>query len=273
MITRHDHYLCEYDKAEFSHAGDLGDIIWGTSAIRLWLERSRKEKAKLYLFDAPGRTTHTMDKARAELIAPLLNAQPWLQVMWSPVPVLSDLNGFRDHCRNAATIAGSHLCAIGMDGGGAHTDAVSRRWLDVPPPATALPPEWQVVFVRTHRYKSHDFPWRQIVDWFGPQAVFLGLECEYKDFVRDHPRAATVPHVVTNDFLAAAQIIDHAKLFVGNQTSLFGVAEALKKPRVLESFAPCRNCEYGSRNCLPLHPGMRVTAERILELLDAPHTV
>jgi len=48
-----------------------------------------------------------MTAARAAVIAPLLNAQPWLNVEWSPLPVISDLNGFRDHCRAAATIAGS----------------------------------------------------------------------------------------------------------------------------------------------------------------------
>jgi len=158
-------------------------------------------------------------------------------------------------------------------GPGTHAAAVSRRWLEVPAPADPLPDQWQAVFVRTHRYKSHDFPWNQMVDWFGDRAVFLGLEIEYRDFVRDHPRAAKVPRIRTDNLLQAAQIIDHAKLFVGNQTCLFAIAEALKKPRVLESFVTCRNCEYGSRNCLALHPGMTVKPERILELLDAPFTV
>jgi len=265
-------YQAEYEKAEFSHSGDLGDIIWGTAAIRLWLETRQMPMATLYLYDQPGRTTHPMTAERAASIGSLLDAQPWLKTTWSEVPVMSDLNGFRDHWRDGATIASSHLNAIGL-GVGCHTAAVERRWLEVPAPMMPLPEEWQVVFARTQRYRSHDFQWADIIDWFGHRAVFLGHDFERNDFVKDFPRAASIPHIEAENMLQAAQVIDHARLFVSNQTSLFAIAEALKKPRVLESYAPCRNCEYGSRNCLALSPGMRTTPQRIIELLDSPFTV
>jgi hypothetical protein len=131
-----------------------------------------------------------------------------------------------------------------------------------------------VVFIRTHRYKSHDFPWTEMVEWFGDMAVFLGIEGEWRSFCKDHPRALNrVRWVPTEDLLQAAQIIDSADFVVSNQTALYGIAEALKKPRVLESYMPIRNCEYGSRNCLAVHPGMTVDAQRIVELMTAPFTV
>lgn len=273
MIQIGSYFRCEYDKGEFSHSGDLGDIIWGTAAIRLWLERNGMHQATLYLQQDPAiGVTHQMTEKRFGLIAPLLNAQPWLKTVYSPRVVVSDFNGFRDHCRDWKTIAGAHLGSLGLKFG-SHTAAVERPWLDIPPPQQPLSDSWQAVFVRTHRYRSHDFPWPNIIDWFGHSAVFLGHDNEYADFVNDHPQAASIPHVKTANLLEAAQIIDHAKLVVSNQTSLFGIAEALKKPRVLESFAPCTNCEYGSRNCLAIQPGMKVTPERILELLTAPYTV
>lgn len=275
MIDRQDYLQCEWAKGEFSHAGDLGDIIWGTAAIRLWCERNGIEKAKLYLYDQPGKTTHFMSPERAANIATLLNMQPWLEVYHSPRPVRSDIDGFRDHMRSAATIAGAHLAAIGMGKGG-HSVAVERRWLELPSYLTgeAKLAGRRVVFVRTHRYKSHDFPWNEIVDWFGNMAVFLGLANEWESFCNDHPKALeTVRYVPTETLLEAALIINTADFVVSNQTALFAVAEALKKPRVLESYVPIRNCEYGSRNCLALHPGMTVTPQRIVELMSAPYTV
>lgn len=273
MKTIEGQLHCEYEKAEFAHAGDLGDIIWGSAAIRLWMERNAPgERATLYLYDAPGCTTHPMTPERVEVVGSLLSAQPWLRVVHSPVPVHSDFNGFRDHGRSWKSIGGMHLGALGFAVGD-HTAAVERRWLDVPAPLKPVPKEWQVVFVRTHRYRSHDFMWPEIIDWFGHSAVFLGHEQEYADWVKDHPRGAAVPHCKTENLLKAAQIIDAAKLFVSNQTALFGVAEALKKPRILETWTPLTNCEYGSRNCLALHPGTKVSGERILELMSAPFSV
>lgn len=265
---------CEYERNEFSHAGDLGDIIWGTGALRYWLEQRHQFRATLHLFNlGPERTTHLMTPQRAAMIGALLNEQPWLRVLHSEVEVRSDFNGFRDHQRNHATIGGWHLSALGFTNNGAFSAAFERPWLTVPPPPAPISDKVQAVFVRTHRYRSHDFPWSSFIDWFGDRAVFLGHGHEYETFIADHPRAARIPHLVTSDLLQAAQIIAHAKLFVSNQTSLFAVAEALKKPRVLEVFSPMPNCHYGSRNCLAVHPGMIVRPERVLDLLDAPYTV
>jgi hypothetical protein len=265
--------ICEIERAEFAHAGDLGDIIWGMAAIQLWLERTGRKKATLHLYEQPN-TTHRMTEARANLLLPLLSVQPWLHADWSPVALRSDLNNFRTHFRAWASIAGAHCGALGMKDG-AHTAAVERRWLEVPAPgngrAARLVPE--VVFVRTERYRSPEFPWTDIIRWFGSTACFLGLPSEHESFVRDYREAERVPFIATPDLLEAARIIKGAKLFVGNQTALFAIAEALKIPRVLESFTPMRNCEYGSRNCLAVHQGTKITEQRILELFDAPFTI
>lgn len=272
MIHEPEYYRCEPERHEFSHAGDLGDIIWGTAAIRLWLETRQLESATLYLYDEPGKTTHSMTKERFALIAPLLDSQPWLKAAFSAVRVISNFNGFRDHMRSWKTIAGAHLGALGF-GNEAHTAAVERIWLEVPASEALAKYENAVIFVRTVRYKSHDFPWAEMIEWFGEEAIFLGLEGEYQSFVNEHPQARHIPYVQTKNHLEAAQIIDRSKLFVGNQTSLFAIAEALKRPRVLEPFVCLANCDYGSRNCLPVWPGTKISKARVLELGHMPFTV
>lgn len=263
---------CDYARAEFSHAGDLGDIIWGVAALRLWLELAGIERATLWLYHEANKTTHVMTESRANLIIPLLNAQGWLDTRHSPEPIDSDFDGWRAHMADWGTIGGAHCGAIGLTNG-AHTAALERPWLKVPVSVKPLAPKGGVVFARTSRYLSHDFPWKDIINWFGSDAVFLGTSQEHSDFVRLCPAAARVPHLATKNLLEAAEVIDGCRLFVGNQSSLYAIADGLKKPRVLESFIPCANCQYGSRNALPIRPGATVTQDRILELLTAPHTV
>lgn len=182
------------------------------------------------------------------------------------------MDGWRAHLNDWGTIGGAHCGALGL-GDHAHTAALERRWLELPAAAATMPMTGHIVFSRTARYLSHDFPWQDIIQWFGDRAVLLGTPQEYNNFVRLSPQAAKLSYKQTADLLEAAQIIQSADLFVVNQSSLFAIAEGLKKPRVLESFVPCANCEYGSRNCLPIRPGAKVSKERIIELLDAPFTI
>ena len=44
------------------------------------------------------------------------------------------------------------------------------------------------------------------------------------------------------DFLETAQIIKGSKLFIGNQSVCFSIAEAMKHPRILEVFHKNSNC-------------------------------
>jgi hypothetical protein len=253
------------------HSGDMGDTLWGCAALQLWAE-DNAEVIELKLYDAPGVTSQPMTEQRAAVLLPLLAAQPYLVPSYSPDPVPTLLDHWRGHLKWWRTLAGAHLGALSY-GRGAHTRAVERTWLTVPA-GMSLPYGRRVVFARTHRYLSNDFPWREIVDWFGDLAIFLGLPSEWESFCVDHPNAVDrVLYVPTSDLLQAAQLIDCADFVVSNQTSLYAIAEGLKKPRVLESYLPMANCEYGSRNCLAIDPGTTITPERILELLTAPHTV
>ena len=68
--------------------------------------------------------------------------------------------------------------------------------------------------------------------------VFVGLLSEYELFREQVP---TAKYVSVNDFLELGIIIGNSKLFLGNQSMCFAIAEQLKVNRALECYASATN--------------------------------
>ena len=62
--------------------------------------------------------------------------------------------------------------------------------------------------------------------------VFLGLKDEFSELKK---KITNLEHYDSKDFLELAMIIKNAKLFIGNNSFGYALAEALKVPRLLES--------------------------------------
>ena len=62
--------------------------------------------------------------------------------------------------------------------------------------------------------------------------VFLGLKDEFDDL---KIKIKNLEHYDSKDFLELAMIIKSAKLFIGNLSFGYALAEAIKVPRLLES--------------------------------------
>ena len=62
--------------------------------------------------------------------------------------------------------------------------------------------------------------------------VFVGLENEYKDLEN---KINNLEYYDSKDFLELASIIKNSKIFIGNLSFGYSMAEALKVPRLLES--------------------------------------
>ncbi len=67
--------------------------------------------------------------------------------------------------------------------------------------------------------------------------MYAGTPEEF-DLIRQE--IPSIKYLETNDFYELAQAIQGAKIFVGNSSMCFAIAEGLKVPRILEScsFAP-----------------------------------
>jgi len=202
----------------FTHSGDLGDIIYALPAIRAC------GGGVLELFDTPGRTTHAMTPERAALVIPLIELQPYIRsCRWVERPDHDHaLNGFRDHRHPSRNIADMHLATIGK--GSEHR---ATQWLTVDR-ATRVR---AVVVHRSPRYNNPRFPWREIVDMYGEDIVFVGLPDEHADFCR---RFGAVAYHATASLLEVARVIAGAELFIGGQSCGAAIAEGLKHRMILE---------------------------------------
>jgi hypothetical protein len=228
----------------FRHSGSVGDVVAGLPTLKALLTRAGVDRGTLLLqVDQPARLpawlNHPAGAVRlnrdfALKLLPLLEVQPYLEAVgiYQGQPVDIDLDAFR--------ATGFNFCMGNLARYYCHAFPVCpvlwEAWLAVDPdPAFA----GTILVNRTARYRnpaiSYDFLKKL------PGVQFIGLADEAGEFRQ-------VPHARTKDFLAAARAIKACRLFVGNQSACFWLAEALKVPRVLEV------CPYVP-NVSPAGPG------------------
>jgi hypothetical protein len=103
----------------------------------------------------------------------------------------------------------------------------------------------RILINRTSRYRN---PWISyfFLERYKDDLYFVGLEEEHKNFQEEWK--FEVRYLKMQNFKELALEIASCKLFIGNQSMCFAIAEALKVPRILEvcQFAP---------NVIPTGPG------------------
>jgi len=100
-----------------------------------------------------------------------------------------------------------------------------------------------IIINRSSKYhNNNDFIDYSVLRRYENQSCFIGLERDYL-FFKDKYNIK-MPFYKVENALQMAQIIKGSKLFIGNQSFCFSLAEAMKHPRVLEVYS-------GKSNCLP----------------------
>lgn len=220
----------------FTHAGDLGDIIYSLPAIKAC------GGGKLILFDQPGRTAHGMSEGKAKRLATLLEYQDYIHsVEFSATQVDSPLNGFRDHLGVHGTLTDGHLATQGLS-----WEHRVETWLRVP----SVRSEWPVVISRSPRYHNDRFPWGAVVEKYGGVCGFLGFPEEHGEFC---DRFGHVPLIDAPDFMEVGRVIAGSKLFFGNQSSPLAVAHGLKHPATFMEICPGgpqQHCVFQRLGCV-----------------------
>lgn len=215
----------------YRSAGDLGDLIFQLPAIRafgggvLFIEAAQYTRQML-----------TPDKWCG--IDSLLITQPYIAnvLEWRREHCTINLNDFRAALFRAIRSGRDkekHLCHWVLDAHGIPRSAMDEAWITVEPNPIA-----SVVFNRTgpgrsrqHVYQNPLFPWHKVWEKYKTTAVFIGSPLEYEIFCAT---CGEVPYHPTPNLLEAAKVIAGAALFVGNQSVCHAIAEAQKKPIVLE---------------------------------------
>jgi hypothetical protein len=103
-----------------------------------------------------------------------------------------------------------------------------------------------IVINRSNKYHDiEEIDWRMVVP-FLDRCIFVGFDREWKLFVRKYQ--INIKFYKTKDALEVAQVINGSKLFIGNQSCCFAIAEAMKQPRVLERYSFFDNCRPSGKD-------------------------
>lgn len=227
------------DEINFSHSGHLGDIIY---SIPTMLVLSEGRKINLYLeINMPNlnftkRMKHPngnvmLTEKSIELIAPLLLEQGAFNKCEILVNqnINYDLTLFRKFpfdYRMGSIARWYFLCyGISFD--------LSNNWLNVTPNKSYSD---SIVIARSTRYNTPGITYSFLNKY--NNIYFIGTE---EEFLEMKKQINNIEIIKITNFLEMAQVISGCKMFIGNQSFPFSIAEALKTKRVLEVFPHCPN--------------------------------
>lgn len=228
----------------FKHSGNAGDIIYSLPTV--W-ELSRAGKADFYLHtDQPGDYNYdyhplgnvTMSGKMASMLTPLLQYQPKISrvALYNGQPVDYNLDEFR---RYSFRLDNGNITHWYFNVYGIYHDT-SVPWLVAPTDANYAD---TIVIARSHRYRSPGVDYGFLKKY--PNKIFLGVPEEYEDLKTALPGLQFKP---VADFLEMATVINSCKLFIGNQSFPFALAEALKVKRLLEVYYKAPNVVVQGKN-------------------------
>jgi hypothetical protein len=196
-----------------------------------------------------------MNRAYAEGLIPLLLKQPYIGEarIWQGEQADYNLNWFRGigFPLDKGDIARYYSYVFKV------CPRTWEPWLTVDPDESF---RGMILVNRTMRYRNPQLCYR-FLRHYESKIIFLGLPEEYRDFRRF--AKINVPHHYPKNFYEIARAIAACKLFIGNQSSAFAIAEALKIPRCLEVFCQAPNCQPNGEN------GYQVISQGLFETIVA----
>lgn len=97
----------------------------------------------------------------------------------------------------------------------------------------------KIIINHTERYRNHLIHYFFLKQSYESKIIFSGLPHEHERFCKQWQ--IDVPLLLVDDFYELAMAICGCKVFLGNQSFCFQIAEAMKVPRILEIFPSIPN--------------------------------
>lgn len=224
----------------FLHDGNAGDIIYSLPTIRA-VKRLTGVPVHLHLrlnqpHGIPSHHTHPLGRVMLNekmfhMLRPLLESQEYLDScrVYEQQTIDMDLNTFRSAgiLLDRGNIARWYNYVTGL-----HPD-LSEAWLEAKPSPDSA---GHIVIARSSRYRNPYINYRFLSRY--KQVIFLGVESEYEDMRQQIPQ---MRWVTVEDFRQMAELIAGARVFIGNQSFPFAIAEGLKVKRILETSVEAPN--------------------------------
>jgi hypothetical protein len=215
----------------FKHSGNCGDIIYSLPAV--W-ELAKNGKAAFYLqLNQRGRYNNyhplgnfMLNEKMVEMLRPLLLYQPLCKScdIYKDNEVDYDLDEFRKlvQLQDRGNIARWYFYVYAV------FPSLSDPWLIAPKDPSMKD---IILIARSHRYRNPHISYNFLQKY--PNIRFVGTEEEFLDM---KPSVPNLEYKPVKDFLEMAVLINSCKLFIGNQSFPFAIAEGLKVNRILEVY-------------------------------------
>lgn len=226
----------------FIHSGDAGDTIYALPVIK-WLAPAG---ANLILGNKQ-KVRCNYSQKWADNIMPLLRLQSYIRDVWLQRPDdewTHDMDPFRALVFNKHR-RGKNLTSYVCDVFGVPYQCAAAAWLkvDYPVHVEGCP----VVVNKTPRYANPNFPWKRVYDTYRGRMVFVGMEDEWRSFCS---ALGPLPYCPTETTLDLARMIAGCRLFIGNQSLAYAIAEGLKQNTVQETYPRIPDCMFGRHNAI-----------------------
>ena len=218
----------------FAHSGHLGDLINSLPVIK---EISKNKKCNLFVninkkIDISGYGRYQpskeffLTKNSYEKLFPLLNSQNYLSrvEVYKEQKIDIDLDYFRELPLNFNIDSVrwyAHLTGVNPELSSPYllNIKINEKYKD------------KIVFMRSLRRQNNHINFKFLEKY--RNLIFIGLEKEFIDLKK---QISNLEFYDCADFLEMAEIIKSSRLFIGNLSFGYTIAEALKTPRLLESY-------------------------------------
>lgn len=227
----------------YSHTGNAGDIIYALPVIKQLSSFIDKPHQVMLKINEPMRlamglvhplNSVMLNEQSVKLLSPLLESQSYISkcTIYEDQRIDINLSLFRKSgiYLDRGNIARWNFYTTGV------TADLSKQWLFVEPDSSFRD---TIVIARSQRYQNPIISYSFLADY--NNIAFLGVKAEYQAIKKYIPN---IRHVEVIDFLEMSKIIAGSKLFIGNQSFPYSLAEGLKVPRILETY-------YSSPNVIP----------------------
>lgn len=234
----------------FGHRANAGDVISVMAGIKQVCKKLNEKAIFVQRLNWPGHyydgavhpVTHEgemvcMNKSIFDILRPLMLSQDYIEdfQVYENQKITIDLDVIRDKC--FTNIPYGMIQSWTMLAYPDMACDLSKPWVNVEKQDLIKD---KVVINFTERYRNETIDY-SFLKKYEPHLIFSGTSKEYGLFYRKW--GLDIPYLAVTDFLDLAQCVKGCRFFLGNQSFLWNLANAMSVPRILELSAMAPNCQ------------------------------